>query len=436
METRAHFALIGAFTVAVVAAAFSFVLWFSGGAKPSGQKTYRLVFTSSVAGLGQGSTVLFDGLRVGEVTSLKLGDDPNQVYARIKVDQRTPIKTDTRARLDYQGLTGVASVALLGGGASSPPLIGKNGKPPTLYAERSDYQNIVENLQSLSGKADSVLDKANRLLGDNAGAINETVRNLQVFTKALAANASGLKDFMGGMADLGRTIKPLAGRLQVLSDDVDSLVKAVDPKKVKDIVGNTDAFTADLAKNKDNIDSLLASAAKTAGELDTSTKKLDAVLANAKAITQAVDPKKLSATVDDVAAFADTLKKNRATTDQIMKNAEQLTAKLNKSADKIDAVLASAQGFLGSPGSKGMFQQVAAAAKSIQVLANNLDRRTKKMSEGINKFTGPGLRNYEALATDGRRTLAEINRAVRSLKRNPQQVIFGAKPSVPEYGGR
>lgn len=435
METRAHFALIGAFTMAVVAAAFSFVFWFSGGAKPEGQKSYRLVFTSSVAGLGQGSTVMFNGLRVGEVSSIKLGDDPSQVYAQIDVDKRTPVKTDTRARLDYQGLTGVASVALLGGGPNSPPLTGKNGQLPTLYAERSDFQNIIENLQSLSGKADGVLDKANHLLGDNAGAINETVRNVQTFTKALAANSGGLKDFMGGMADLGRTIKPLAGRLQILTADLDKLVKAVDPAKVKDIVGNADAFSSALAENKDNIDALLTNAAKTAKQLGDSTKKLDALLASANTIAGAVDPKKLSATVDDVAAFADTLKKNRATTDQIMKNTQQLTAKLNASADKIDGVLTAAQGFLGKPGSESMFQEVAEAAKSIKVLANNLDRRTKKMSEGINKFTGPGLQNYEALATEGRRTLQQINSAVRSLKRNPQQVIFGAKPSVPEYGG-
>lgn len=436
METRAHFALIGAFTLAVVVAAFSFVFWFSGGEKPSANKTYRVVFTSSVSGLSRGATVMFNGLRVGEVSSLTLGDDPSKVYAQIDVDQRIPIKTDTTARLEYAGFTGVASVALLGGGATSPALTGKNGQPATLYAERSDYQNIVENLQNLSGKADSVLDRVNSLLGDNSGPINDTVRNLQTFSKALAANSDGLKDFMGGMADLGRTIKPLAGRLQVLSADVDSLVKAVDPAKVKDIVGNADAFTSALAKNKDNIDALLTDAAKTAHQLGDSTQKLDTLLANANNIAKAVDPKKLSKTVDDVENFADTLNKNRATTDQIMKNAEQLTAKLNESADKIDGVLASAQSFLGAPGSEGMFQEVAEAAKSIRVLADNLDKRTKAMSDGITKFTGPGLQNYEALATDGRRTLAEINRTVRSLNRNPQQVIFGAKPSVPEYSGK
>ena len=55
---------------------------------------------------------------------------------------------------------------------------------------------------------------------------------------------------------------------------------------------------------------------------------------------------------------------------------------------------------------------------------------------GRQQFTGPGLRQYEALANDGRRTLEQINRTVRSIERNPQQFIFGSKPAIPEYSGR
>jgi ribose transport system ATP-binding protein len=69
-------------------------------------------------------------------------------------------------------------------------------------------------------------------------------------------------------------------------------------------------------------------------------------------------------------------------------------------------------------------------------LADNLDVRTKEIAGGIKQFTGPGLRQYEALAAEGRRTLEEINRAVKSLEKNPQQLIFGAKPQVPEHVGR
>ena len=342
METRAHYALIGAFTLAVIAAAFSFVFWFSGGDKPANRKVYRLIFTSSVSGLSRGAQVLFNGLPVGEVTKIDLADDPASVYAIIEVNPRTPVKTDPRARLEFTGLTGVASVALTGGSASASELVATGKGPAEITAERSDFQSIVETLQNLSGKLDKILDKADILVSENAGAITNTVKNVETFSQALAQNSDSLKGFLATIADVGKSIKP---------------------------------FVESLDRNSGNVDS-------------------------------------------------------------IMKDTHELVAKLNVSATKIDAILDGAKDLIGQPGSKGMFDNVADAAKSIRKLADNLDQRTKDISAGIKQFTGPGLRQYEALASDARKTLDEINQTVKSLEKNPQQIIFGAKPQVPEYSAR
>ncbi|MBV9557208.1 MAG: MCE family protein, partial [Pseudolabrys sp.] len=64
METRANYALIGAFTLAVIAGAFGFVYWFSGSQQGIERKSYRMIFTSSVSGLSRGASVLFNGLKV------------------------------------------------------------------------------------------------------------------------------------------------------------------------------------------------------------------------------------------------------------------------------------------------------------------------------------------------------------------------------------
>ena len=63
METRANYALIGLFTLAVIAAAFGFVYWFSGGDRGQAQQTVRVVFSGSVSGLSKGSIASFNGLR-------------------------------------------------------------------------------------------------------------------------------------------------------------------------------------------------------------------------------------------------------------------------------------------------------------------------------------------------------------------------------------
>jgi phospholipid/cholesterol/gamma-HCH transport system substrate-binding protein len=132
-----------------------------------------------------------------------------------------------------------------------------------------------------------------------------------------------------------------------------------------------------------------------------------------------------------------TVDANRPSVDRALKDVAEITKKLNASADKIDGVLASAQSFLGDTGTGekagGMMKDIADAAKSMRKLADNLDGRTKEITAGINRFTGPVAREYEALAVEGRRAVGEIGRAARSLERNPSQVIFGGKSAVPEY---
>ena len=87
METRANFVAIGAFTLAVVAGAFLFVLWMAGYGGSDNLARYRVVFQGSVSGLARGGTVLFNGLRVGEVKSVDfLRNDPGRVAAEIEVD--------------------------------------------------------------------------------------------------------------------------------------------------------------------------------------------------------------------------------------------------------------------------------------------------------------------------------------------------------------
>jgi len=85
----------------------------------------------AVSGLTTGSTVSFNGIRVGQVSGLKIDPDrPNRIIATIAVDQSTPMRTDTKASLAFQGLTGVATIELSGGSADAKPLPGPPSHPP------------------------------------------------------------------------------------------------------------------------------------------------------------------------------------------------------------------------------------------------------------------------------------------------------------------
>ena len=116
METRAPFVVVGAFVLAAIAAVFGFVYWLhnTGGLGP--RATYHVQFDGSVPGLLVGAAVLFNGIRVGEVTDLGLApDSPRRVNATISVASTTPVRSDTKVGLEFQGLTGVPVIALEGG---------------------------------------------------------------------------------------------------------------------------------------------------------------------------------------------------------------------------------------------------------------------------------------------------------------------------------
>src|SRR3981189_2682370 len=111
METRANFVLIGSFTLAVIAAAFGFVLWFQSLHTTKARSPIRIVFEGPASGLRNGGSVNFNGIRIGEVISVKL-DNPRRVVARARVENTPPIATRPLAGTHFRGLTGVAAISL------------------------------------------------------------------------------------------------------------------------------------------------------------------------------------------------------------------------------------------------------------------------------------------------------------------------------------
>ena len=424
METRANFVAIGAFTLAVVAGAFLFVLWMAGYGGGNLAR-YRVVFQGSVSGLARGGVVLFNGLRVGEVKTVDfLPNDPGRVAADIEVDGRIPVRADTVARLEMQGLTGASAVALTGGAPDAKPL---EGNPPTLTAEPSQIQNLLVNVQNISAKADSVLTRADKLFAENGPAFTDTLKNIDNFSKALGDASSGLSGMISGIGEIGRKIGPLAGRLEGLVDDADKLLGAVDVAKVRNSVDDLSGFAASLGAKDGPTQKALADAAVLVKRLNESAAKLDSALADAGAVVKAFDAKKVGSLMDSADAIGKTLAANKDNLDLTLKDAAEIAEKLKSSADKVEGLMTAATGFLGSGDTKGPLAQVGDAAKSIKALADEVNMRVRQMSSGLVKFSGSGLAEYQSMAVDARRTLNDLDRFVLSLEKHPTQLIFGAK---------
>jgi phospholipid/cholesterol/gamma-HCH transport system substrate-binding protein len=199
METRAPYALIGTFVLAVIAAAFGFVYWLNNAGGLGARTVYHVRFENSVSGLLTGAAVLFNGIRVGEVTELKLSsDDPRQVLATIAVSPATPIRADTQAGLEFQGLTGVPVITLQGGSAGAPAQPGL-----VLVADPSAGQSMTQ-------AARQALQRVDAVLAENAAPLREAIESIKTFAAALARNADKADGIFAGLERMTGAAPPLA----------------------------------------------------------------------------------------------------------------------------------------------------------------------------------------------------------------------------------
>ena len=273
MEIRANYIVTGAFTLAVIVGVFGFIFWIHNLGVGGERASYRVVFSGSVSGLRTGGSVLFNGIRVGEVSGLVLDtQDPRRVTATISIDHAVPVRADTRVALAFQGLTGLAEVSLSGGAADAAPLVADRGAPPTLYADPSAGADVTQ-------AARDVLSRISGLVADNETALRSSLRNIETVTSTLAQNSQRL--------------------------------------------------------------------------------------------------------------------------DQVMAGLENLT---------------------GSGDNRG---EIGHAAEAVRKLAENLDKRTDEISVGLSRFSNSGLKEFEAFAVDGRKTLAELSKAIKNIDQHPTRLMFG-----------
>jgi phospholipid/cholesterol/gamma-HCH transport system substrate-binding protein len=94
-----------------------------------------------------------------------------------------------------------------------------------------------------------------------------------------------------------------------------------------------------------------------------------------------------------------------------LRNIETVTSTLAQNSERLDKVMAGLESLTGSGNDSG---QIGQAAESIRHLADDLDKQSNS-----------GLKQFEAFAVDGRRTLAELNKAIKNIDEHPSRLIFG-----------
>src|SRR5215475_10932473 len=177
---RATNLAIGTTTLAIIAAGFVTMLAVQKIRAVRNQSPMRIVFNGSASGLRKGGLVNFDGVPAGEIKSIKL-EGPTRIVAMVMLDNSAPIRKDTTVGIEFQGLTGVAAISLVGGAPAAPPVPLDGDGIPVLTADWSEQQSMTDTLHSVD-----------RLIVDNQSTIKNGLLSFESYTDSLKSKAEAI----------------------------------------------------------------------------------------------------------------------------------------------------------------------------------------------------------------------------------------------------
>ena len=245
METKANYVLIGAFVLLAAGALALFTLWIAGNPLNRSFADYDVIFEGPVNGLSEGGEVRFNGIKVGEVQTLRLDrEDPNTVVAHIRIDAQTPLRTDSVAQLNFMGITGVTFIQILAGDPKKPLLTPVNGVTPRIFTSRTLVDELFQGGQDLLGVSGDTIKKVNEMLSEeNLQHLTSTLANLDRAVAKIAEDDGIIDEATKALANINTAAAALstaAGSVDTaatsfskdfntLTTDVSGVVAKLDP---------------------------------------------------------------------------------------------------------------------------------------------------------------------------------------------------------------
>jgi phospholipid/cholesterol/gamma-HCH transport system substrate-binding protein len=223
--------VIGTTTLALLAAAFAGLMVVQKVRAVRNQIPLRIVFDGSASGLRKGGGVNFDGVQAGQIMSIKL-ENPRKIVAMVMLDNSAPIRKDTAVGIEFQGLTGIAAISLIGGAAAAPPVPLDEDGIPVLTADLSEQESMTDTLHNVD-----------RVIVNNQATIKDALLSFESYTASLKSKGDAIDGILGkadsafagfdsAMEKIDGVIPGLAdGKVQELFEKVKSLREMADTFK-------------------------------------------------------------------------------------------------------------------------------------------------------------------------------------------------------------
>jgi len=217
METQTHYVTVGAFVMIILAGLALFMLYFT---QTSTQyDDYQVIFKDRVSGLTRGAQVSFNGIQKGEVRDLTIDpDDPSIVIALVRVENDTPIKTDTTAELELVGFTGLAIIQFVGGSPDAPLVKDVQRGVPKIEGEAGGIAQIFEGSNDIIASARQILSD------DNIEAFDSIIASVDTFLGVFAEKEESIGVALDNTAKITEDLAAMTDRLERATKDIESLL--------------------------------------------------------------------------------------------------------------------------------------------------------------------------------------------------------------------
>ncbi len=216
METRASYLVVGLFVLALIAGAFGFAAWITRANIRDDNVYYYIYFKGSVSGLQTGSQVQLRGVPVGTVADIAIDEgNVEEIQVTIALRPTTPVKTDTVAQLQLQGITGLSIIQLIGGTQTAPALVPRPGKkravipsvPSPLEAVFQSFPQVTTQVVELAARLNDLLND------DNRRSISNIFAHLDTLTGTLDESRGDIAKMIHDASDMAHSLDALATQL-------------------------------------------------------------------------------------------------------------------------------------------------------------------------------------------------------------------------------
>ncbi|PXW72085.1 phospholipid/cholesterol/gamma-HCH transport system substrate-binding protein [Loktanella sp. PT4BL] len=397
METRANFIIIGLFTLLGILGGLGFFLWLASVQIDRQYAQYGVLF-DNVSGLDQSAEVLFNGVSVGRVTGIRIWeDDPSKAYVAVEIDSTTPVAVDTIARLESQGVTGVAYIALSGGAPGAPVIPLDGNEVPIIPSRQSTFQSLVSSAPDLIADASRIVSQLEQLTGtENQERVRSILENVDNAT-------DGLEQALTDFSDISETLRAATAQVTGFVAEFDG-------------VGNSARATLDAA------DGSFAAITETFGNANAAIENLGPAIDQANAAIAAIN----TLVTEDFAPLADDLRTTLGNADTALASADQAFVRADGlMVDDLGPALAETRAALTD-----LAETVATVTDDVPAIMADLRAGVAEARSAIAAIS-PGMRDFGALGGEARAAVRALNDLIRRINQDPAGFVLDNR--VPEY---